>query len=161
MAGTPTLILPVGPPGCGKSTLAAVLVEMGLPPTAVISPDAYRLVATGDRANQDANVLVFGVCHALVRSRLRFGLTVYFDATNYKSLSELSNMAEVSEARILTIKFDVDYSQLLLRNAKRANPVPESVLERMYQEFLAVPESSYPGTVISPLVAMEGWWTAA
>lgn len=152
----PTLILPVGPPGCGKSLLAQELMEQGLSPQAVISPDQYRMIMTGDRANQHDNASVFAVCHELARARLRNRLTVYFDATNYSALPDFGVMAAAARAKIVCVRFDVPSVELLARNKKRAYPVPSRVLVRMIAEFAAVPLEQYPGTVVTPEEALEG-----
>ncbi len=134
------LIIPVGPPGCGKSTLAAGLVALGrIEQDAVVSPDDFRRILTGDRANQDENGLVFALVNAIIESRLRYELDVYVDATNLTTLDQLFEVANrTGTESIFVVEFDVDYDALVLRNVMREHPVPDETLTRMANQATAL-----------------------
>jgi predicted kinase len=77
---SPALYIPVGIPGCGKSTFA----EKVLPLAHVISTDKIR-AALGDVTDQSQNDLVFERFHTTVRDYLELslpGAMIYADATN-------------------------------------------------------------------------------
>lgn len=129
-----TLILPVGPPGCGKSTLREWFINRRvLPKRAVVSPDDLRVWLTGERADQTANNAVFSVVRTVVQERLRRNLNVYLDATNLTGLSDWLNLAaEHSQpAIIVTFKASDDTPLLMERNRTREHPVPDEVLGKM------------------------------
>lgn len=50
------IYIPIGVPGCGKSTFGSQLVEDGaITPDSIVCPDSFRELLTGDRANQKCN----------------------------------------------------------------------------------------------------------
>lgn len=152
---TPTLILPVAPPGAGKSALAAILVKWGLDPDGIVCPDEYRRIMTGDRANQTANGQVFLVCDTITEVRLSKGLNVYYDATNLTTLDRHKEIADHYGARIVCVRFSVGADELLRRNKTRPHPVPDDVLNAMISNFNFMPLNRYPGTVITLQEAHE------
>jgi len=73
-----TIYIPIGPPGCGKSTFASRLVQDGaITFDAIVSPDNFRELLTGDRANQKCNRLVFSLVGDVITSRLNHGVDIF------------------------------------------------------------------------------------
>lgn len=148
---TPVLILPVGPPGAGKTTLRNYLLENEvIDADAIVCPDDYRRILTGSVASQDENSTVFSICNGITRARLRRGLHVFFDATNFRNLGEFRKIADEAKAAIVCVRFVVPFSQLVARNAEREQPVPAHVLTNMFVNFVDVPLADYPGVTITP-----------
>lgn len=157
-----TLILPVGPPGSGKTQLANRLLEMGvLDMDAIVSPDVMRRIITGKRESQHDNATVFAVCDEIARGRLRNGLSVYYDATNLTSLPAFNQMAHEVDADIVCIRFAYPEEVLRIRNETRSDPVPYGVLQRMIDAYNRIPLERYPGTTLTPDEAIKwaekGW----
>lgn len=99
------LTIMVGPAGSGKSTWLAGewgLMAFGgwacnwaIHPSHVVSSDQFRADLAGDFRAQDKNPQVFAALHAVVRTRLKHGLSTVIDATNIrdrdrKALRELA-----------------------------------------------------------------------
>lgn len=76
------LILLVGPSGAGKSTHA---YRMGYTDDQIVSSDAIRQTLCGDFRDQSKNQQVFAALHAIVKTRLDFGLRTVVDATNIRT----------------------------------------------------------------------------
>lgn len=129
-----SLYLPVGPPGCGKSTLREwALQQNHIKESDVVCPDDLRVWLTGDRANQEANGAVFQVVKIVTSNRLAHEQDVWLDATNLHTgdRNKWVQDARMWGAKVTVILFDVDESELRLRNTTREHPVPEVVLDRM------------------------------
>lgn len=139
-----TLYLPVGPPGCGKTTLAQAMIDAGIP-IAVVSPDTLRGVLTGDVADQSESAAAFKIAHEITAIRLNHGLDVYFDATNL-SVKRLPQAP--AGTPIVTIWFNVPFETLLANNAGRDRQVPWHVVRRFYDRWAALDPSMFPGTIV-------------
>ncbi len=130
------LHLLIGAAAAGKSRWA----EKNLGGTEIVSSDRMRELLTGDPADQSQNYMVFQRCMDRVRTMLREGREVTFDATNYSR--ELRSMpvqaARWSAAEIVSYYFDVDREVLLTRNLHRRRQVPESVILKQ-SRLLTVP----------------------
>lgn len=143
MTQNPRLILPVAPPGAGKSYTACKLCQVGLlQPEDVVEPDYYRWLLTGDRANQESNKTVFDIVNAIVLSRLNYGMNVYLDATNINSSHRIALLDKVrvlpSEVQLIVLISGENLETLKRWNENRPYPVPQRVLQRMWkgsQEF--------------------------
>lgn len=129
------LFIPIGGPGSGKSTLAwHMVVFQKLDPTAIVSPDEYRRILTGDSADQSVNEAVFEICHKILDHRLAFSQDVYFDATNASktSLNKILGIGRLNRAETTVINFDTDLDQCRAYNADRSRVVPDDVVIRMH-----------------------------
>ncbi len=148
-----TLIVPIGPPACGKSTLVNHLLDIGwLDPDAVVSPDEYRRILTGSHASQEANSAVFSICHRITTNRLIRGLDVFYDATNLLPAwrSDILHVARNANQPVLYILFTANNHECLERNAAREIPVPENVMYDMFAYRGAITrESLTGGTVVT------------
>lgn len=172
---TTPLIVPVGPPGCGKSTLAHKLQILGvIDADAIVCPDDYRRILTGDRANQTCNGRVFDICETIATIRLRHSLPVYWDATNlsFAALNQMAVLAQNGSTEAETeagfnavarfnVLFHVSYEELIRRNNNRDHPVPNDVLERMYHDYQTVKVLELRGATITPNECLswaeKGW----
>lgn len=135
----PTLIVPVGLPCAGKSTLSKRLLSMEyIEPAAVVSPDHYRYFMTGNSALQHRNKEVFEVCHTIAQVRLQEGLDVFFDATNitHDAVRKIEHIAHIGSADSVLVVFTTPTEECLARNAARLTPVPDDAMERMIDRLV-------------------------
>lgn len=128
------LFIPVGIPGCGKSTFAATVMSQAH----VISTDAIR-ESLGDINDQSKNDQVFEKFHDSIRANLELGLPgaqVYADATNltFKARWNLWKIANESGANAHLIIF-TNTIQAVMRNAKRERVVPDDAMTRMTDRY--------------------------
>lgn len=130
-----TLYLPIAVPGSGKSTLARTLVEEGdITADAVVSPDDYRELLTGDCGNQEVNANVFSIVDKIVFTRMSYGLDVFLDATNLTPSSRLKPAALAGEFNHDVIVFLWDQPKWIAekRNKEREHAVPSRVMNKMF-----------------------------
>ncbi len=123
------LVLLVGPSGSGKSTWAA----RHHAPTEVVSSDALRAMVSDDAADQEATADAFRLLHAIVRARLRRGLTTVVDATNLtdRARRPLLSVVAATGGSVTAVVFDVPIEVCLARNAARTDRVvPADVVRR-------------------------------
>ena len=142
----PSLIITVGIPGCGKSTLARQLKALGNVDI-VISSDSIRDELTGDPENQEQNANVFRVLNHRVAEALSQGLNVLVDATNLKPsyrnglkaltlLARVRNVQGPIECRAIRFADSADFDLCQKRNTSRERVVPEFVMQRFHAMFL-------------------------
>ena len=136
-----TLYLPVACPGSGKSTLAHHMVTANfIEPDAVVSPDRYREILTGNRQNQKCNKTVFEIVDRIVDSRILHGLDVYLDGTNLnpkmrnKLLRRLTALSYDFSLEIVMLVSDAPRSLVEQRNLTRAWPVPQEIFDRFWEQ---------------------------
>lgn len=133
------LILPVGIPGCGKSTLAQMLVEAEvIHNDAIVSPDRYRELLTGTKANQEVNPQAWTITRIMASNRLWYGQDVYLDATNVvrKNFGEYSGIAREAGHKIVYVWFG-NKAEAVERNAARTeHRVPDEPMDRMVNNWM-------------------------
>lgn len=150
------LFLPIGPPGAGKSTLGRLFVAAGIfDHHAVVSPDHFRHVLTGNRGDQSLNSVAFGICHRIVRERMQRKLPVYFDSTNIRSewRKELVEAAQLNQVPILSILFRTDEAKARYLNdtewrREHGQRVPDDVMDMMLERHLSLEADELPGQVV-------------
>jgi predicted kinase len=131
--GRPKLYIPVGMPGCGKSTLYQTMAHPNLH---YVSTDAIR-EAMGDVNDQSHNDEVFKQYHNSIANSLKAGHDVYADATNLQPFARqrLRDIAANNNAETHLMLF-TSLGQAVQRNQNRDRVVPEDVMRRMGQQYL-------------------------
>lgn len=138
-----TLYIMIGPPACGKSTLAKNLTEKFGAIT--VSSDEVRRELYGDESVQKDHGKVFGLCHDRMCQSLLEGKEVVFDATNLvpKHRINLIDLARTVGGcdLVVGIIYTGTLETCLERNSKRARKVPEGVIRNMYNSLKRFPPS--------------------
>lgn len=149
LRGILMLVIPVGIPGCGKSTLATNLRGHGaMPKQGIVSRDEYREILTGDLSNQTMNDEVFRITDAIAVARLKCKQHVYLDATNLVPgwYSVVQMAAEGYNHTIVVVPFD-NIEKAIIQNEKRGNlAVPAKVMDKMIARFHQAKDREFPHT---------------
>lgn len=126
------LIIMVGPPGCGKSTLAHQLIQDN-PSYSLISSDAIR---DEYRMSPD-NIDVFYIAHKRTVNNLVEGNSVIFDATNCKRAHrrKIIRLGERNGATIIGLVYTGNIAKCIVWNEQRDRVVPDFVIEHMYYDL--------------------------
>jgi predicted kinase len=146
------LFIPVGIPGCGKSTWGEIMFGQA----ACHSTDAIRAEPEfgGDVNKQSNNDAVFIEFHRRILADLEnWGSThrVYADATNVTSRArhKLYKLAEIAKVDVHLVVFN-NLTQAYARNARRDRVVPPEAMARMLQNFeQTLMDLPYEGSVTS------------
>ena len=140
----------VGPAGAGKSTWAAARFRA----TQVVSSDALRAVVADDPTDQGATGDAFRLLHAIVRARLKRGLTAVVDATNLTEGARRPLLAAAAAAGrpAVAVVFDVPLDICLARNASRTDRVVPDDVVRLHHAQLpaAIAGLRHAGVPILP-----------
>jgi predicted kinase len=148
------LVIPVGLPGCGKSTWAKNFFDLKY---AIVSSDSIReelfgsLVAAhaGDGTKEfnpqqkaENNTRVFEIFHEKIEEALKHGVDVYADATNLnqRSRQRLVDIANKAHARTHLIVFK-NSDEALMRNKLR--PVDKMVPDEVMAGFILKAQTTY------------------
>lgn len=128
------LHIPVGIPGCGKSSIVQAI---NCP--YVVSTDAIRARIANDVNDQSKNGDVFAEFYEKIALNLTHCSpfeSVFADATNLESDSrkQLRMIAESAGAKTHLILFR-NLSQAILRNEQRERTVPADVMLRMIEKY--------------------------
>ncbi|SCF29343.1 AAA domain-containing protein [Micromonospora purpureochromogenes] len=102
------LLMPVGLPGAGKSTLGGLLIAHGLMDRhGILSTDRLREWLGGRRDWLGDEDLVFRHAREILAARLRNGLSTYFDATNIRAADRnyAFTAAQAAGRAVLVIRF--------------------------------------------------------
>lgn len=126
----PRYIVLIGLPGCGKSTVAAGLVDAGY---VHINADSVRAELYGDEAVQGKSEAVFGLVYARLDAALAAGEKIVIDLTNLtrKGRRDFVDKARQAGRRPVFLFLDVPLSECARRNAVRGRQVPAEVLQNM------------------------------
>jgi predicted kinase len=131
-----TLVLLVGPAGAGKSTWAA----RSVPPSAVLSSDAFRAMVADDPADLEATADAFRLLHAALRARLKRGLTTVVDATNLTIGGQRPLLALAARfgRPVVAVAFEVPLERCLAQNrARPGRVVPDDVVRHHHRSLPA------------------------
>jgi predicted kinase len=128
------LVLLVGPPGAGKSTLAAALVAAGeVAADDVLCADTQRQRLTGDALDTSRDRNVWARLRRDLDTRLADGRTTVVDATNLFPRRRARHLAVARTRRrpVVAIRFDEPLEVLLARNGARARTVRTGAVVEM------------------------------
>lgn len=129
-----TLVLLIGPAGCGKSSFAA----RHFWPTQIVSSDQCRAVICDDASEQRVTPLAFELMHSIIALRLGCGRLTVADATNLKrdDRRPLVRLARREGFNAAAIVFNLPLDVCLARNARRRRVVPADAVASQYELLL-------------------------
>ena len=128
-----TLVILVGPAGCGKSTFAA----KNFLPSQIVSSDECREMISDDATNQTVSRQAFELMHLIIDRRLLLGRLTVADATSLTKPSRraLQRLAERHRFNIAAIAFDVSLETCIERNKSRRRCVPDRAIAAQHELF--------------------------
>src|SRR5947209_13114550 len=132
------LVLLVGPPAAGKSTLAAALMAAGEVDTDdVLSTDTYREVLTGDALDLTSDRKVWVQVRERLVEKMAAGRTTVVDATNLFARRRARHIRVAREygRPVVAIRFEVPAAELLARNETRKWVVQANIVVTMAVEM--------------------------
>lgn len=131
-AEPPKLIILCGLPGSGKSTLAV----NQYPTYAKISLDDIRSTLS-NRSDQSQNDTVVRIAHEQLKSLLREGRDVVFDATNYRRdfRTKIAEVGFAYKAYVEVVVVKTDVFTCIDRDAKREHKVGAEVINNILRSF--------------------------
>ncbi|MFQ4140755.1 AAA family ATPase [Chlorogloeopsis sp. ULAP02] len=141
------LILLIGLPGGGKSTLAKQLLAE-CPQWRLVSTDAIRGLLFGNEATQGSWLLIWREIRRQFQEAIATDSTVIYDATNAqrRQRREIITLARnLGFTQIVGIWVDTPIWLCLARNKKRKRQVPEDVIFRMYRQLRDAPPNLLEG----------------
>lgn len=139
---TATVVVLCGPPGAGKTTLAAGILCQN-PTWAFVSTDGIRTERGVTELRE-----VFDLTYELLRDNLAVGTSIVYEATNTdpdhrrRLVAKLRSWgAERVDARALA----VDLAVCIGRNARRDSPTPEAEVRSLHHSWITAPPSTTEG----------------
>lgn len=132
------LVLLVGPPAAGKSTLAAALVAAGeVAVEDVLSTDTYREMLTGDALDLTSDREVWVQVRQRLVEKMGAGRTTVVDATNLFARRRARHVRVAREhgRPVVAVRFEVEAAELLERNETRDRVLHENVVVTMAVEM--------------------------
>ncbi|MBW4559840.1 MAG: AAA family ATPase [Mojavia pulchra JT2-VF2] len=143
----PQLLLLIGLPGSGKTTLAKKL-QAECPQMQVISTDVIRGQLFGNEAIQGPWLLIWRAIQEELQQVLAAGKTAIYDATNVqrRHRREIITLArDLGFTHITGIWANTPVWLCLTRNKRRSRQVPEDVIWRMHRQLRDAPPSLEEG----------------
>lgn len=140
------LIIMVGPPGAGKTTIAKEIVDT-FGNFVIVSPDKIREEITGDINNQSQNEIVFSRVYGQLNAYLKDGYNVIYDATNCRSTYryKIVDVCKAYAYKIICLMSTTPIAECIRRNNDRNRVVPEDVIEKMYFNLRKHPPIIFEG----------------
>jgi len=129
------LILLVGIPGSGKTTLATRLIERGFH---CLNADSIREELYGNAAEQGDPQEVFGIFFERLDKAMGENLDIVVDNTNLNPKQRKPILEHAATAGYTDIQLwllDVPLEVCQKRNAVRSRNVPEDIVANMYMEL--------------------------
>ena len=138
----------IGPPGCGKSTLATLLTQLD-PNARIVSTDKIRLSLFGDESIQGDWSLIEEKVITQIREAVQSGKPVIYDATNVKKEWRLSLLNQVKNDKIQWMAWHLKTPLDVCKawNRQRSRQVPEQVIEELFRALKENPPSQEEGFV--------------
>lgn len=141
--GYSSLIVLMGLPSSGKSTIAAHLVKQIAPVTGIktvtIGTDEMRRKLTDNQAIFDPSIepeIKKRTLNAILAALQQKFIVINDDMNYYKSMRhELKEIAENNHAHFILIHIDVPLQIALDWNQARGLPIPQNVIKRVYDRF--------------------------
>jgi len=129
------LVVMVGIPGSGKTTLAQKLVEKGFH---YLNADTIRLELYGNEAEQGDKEKVFSIFFERLEAALQQGLDIVIDNTNInlrqrKPILERAQRFSYTDVQLWLL--DVPLDVCLRRNSARTRIVPDDIVANMFMEL--------------------------
>lgn len=141
------LILLIGLPGSGKSSLASLLLAEN-PSCQLISTDSIRAELFGDESVQGPWLLVWGQIEQQFRQAVEHSSAAIYDATNAvrQQRKEAIALARVTGFTNITgIWLDTPLQVCLERNRQRHRIVPDEVILQMHFSLICAPPTQQDG----------------
>jgi len=122
---SPTLVVMVGAPGSGKSTLVG---QLSVPAHQVVSLERYRLELADDVGCQEVNPIAAQLYEIRLRERIRRRLDTVVDATNgpFEHRAEPAALARVHEMAVVAVMMQTPVETCLARQVARLDATPEA-----------------------------------
>jgi predicted kinase len=132
-----TLIMPIGPPGCGKTTLLSRFNTEW--PGFLHGADDVRRTMFGDVFIVGNPSIVHSAARGMLECRLSEGLPAAYDSTSVmiKTRFPLLVLAAEYEYHKVALVSAVPIEIVKARNLERTQPVPEYVIDRMVGQYEA------------------------
>lgn len=128
-----SIVLLIGPIGCGKSTFASKYFG-----THIVSADSLREMISGDAGNQDVSRDAFDLLTLLIDAKMRYDFPVIVDNLNHRPSSrrDMIRLADKYGYNKIGILFDhTDEATCQRQNADRARVVPREIVAKQYNTF--------------------------
>lgn len=131
----PVLVMMVGLSASGKSTIAHKLAKENN--YIIFSSDKLREELYGDINDQTHNHELFVELHRRIKTALKDGNNVIYDACNLSSKRRIAFLQELKHIPCWKncIMVATPYEQCVKNNMNRDRHVPDYVIERMYKSF--------------------------
>ena len=131
----PKLIILIGVPGSGKTTLAAKIAEKGFH---CLNADSIREELYGDAAEQGDKEEVFGIFFQRLEAAFEKKLSIIIDNTNLNPKQRKPILEKASQFGYKDVQLwllDIPLDLCLERNKSRTRIVPEDIVSNMHSEL--------------------------
>lgn len=140
------LVIMVGPPGAGKTTVADDIVD-NFENFVLVSPDNIRKEFNTTNLDLSQTEIVFEKVYKQLNDSLKSGKNVVYDATNCRSTyrHKIINVCRHYTYKIICVMSTTPISECIKRNNERNGAVPEDVIEKMYFNLRKHPPVIFEG----------------
>ncbi len=136
----------IGPPGCGKSTLACQWVKH-MPNHAWIATDHIRKQLYGDAQIQGNWPTIEAEVLRQIKGAIAHQHPVIYDATNVRSDWRIDLLKKLDKEKAVWMGwvFHTPLAICKMRNQSRKHPVDDAVIEQFHQWLTECPPSTSEG----------------